>query len=558
MLRSAYPDTPADNSPAVAALLLVLLADPVQDTSPSSLLALPIALQHPVLSASPQILCAAACVCKDWREAVQQCAACNTDVQLRLDDVPSSSVAAATHELRNLPSFASWLAEHGALVRSMAFYSVGPPDWQLEDKTCTVSEATVQLLCQAMQQAAATRSLLPITATGCTATIEAAAAAEDPGPVQQQQQRQQQQQQPGLRLASFTSDAAWALGLLPVLPVHSLTCLKINLKSSRSLAQCGHYAAALAAAPPRLGSLQQLTFTGDLMGKLDSCMSVLGQLSKLTCLQLKDMEWAQHAKNALQQMLLRPHPLRVLHVESDGYCYARGDAFRQPPLDMGCLQQLQEFICCGALPQLSVLPVQLQHVALGTCLCDRQLAAVMPLQQLTALQFVMHSAEQEPLLRLAQLPALQQLRLQVYYWDDAAATAPAWAKLPQLCELALYDDGEQNTRQHIAAVVAAIAAATNLTKLCLEFPHRIRDQLPWATAPVFGAEGGQQQGPVDVCAIIAGLVRLEHLQLCLRQLRTNCSPRLAEAVVPGDVVALTALTGLTHLDLSACGACVGD
>jgi hypothetical protein len=454
--------------------------------------------------------------------------------------------------MNTLTSFASWLAKHGALVRSMALHEAGQLSWQttVEGESCTVRqyrETIVQLLCQAMQKAKS------VTATGCTATIEAAAAPGVAAPMQQQQQ-------PGLRLGSFSSDAAWAVGLLPALPAHSLTCLELDLNSSRSYAQRDRDAAALAAALPRLSSLQQLVFEGDLMCKLDSCMSVLGQLSKLTSLKLMGLDSAEEAYSALQQLLLQPPPLRVLHIDMDGYTvgYDPGDEAKQP-LDMGCLQQLQEFTCCGALPQLSVLPVQLRHLGLDHCLySNRQLITVMPLQQLTALQFVVHFRELQPLLRLAQLPALQQLRLEMSSWQKAAAIAPAWGQLTQLCEFTLYDNSDDPTPtgQQVAAVVAGIAAATGLTSLYLHLPYQFSDQQQEAAA---AAEGGQQQVPVDVCASISGLTHLSYLTLgFLEPLRAANSVGLALALVPGDVVALTALTSLTYLDLSAGGRCVGD
>jgi hypothetical protein len=290
-------------------------------------------------------------------------------------------------------------------------------------------------------------------------------------------------------------------------------------------------------------------------------MSVLGQLSKLTSLKLTSLSCEEEAYSALQQLLMQPPPLRVLHVDMDGFTVGcdPGDEAREPQLDMGCLQQLQEFTCCGAIPQLSVLPVQLRHLGLGDCLNSNwQLAAVMPLQQLTALQFVMHSAEQEPLLRLAQLPALQQPRLEVASWQNAAATAPAWGQLTQLCEFTMYDDSDDPTGQQVAAVAAGLAAATNLTNLYLDLPAQTSDQQQEAAAAALNAEGGQQQVPVDVCASIAGLKRLVSLKLGFLERLRPTSAELAAPLVPGDVAALTALTSLTYLDLSAGGPCVGD
>jgi hypothetical protein len=112
---------------------------------------------------------------------VLQCAACNTDVQLSLQCVPDSSCIPSTLTLTKVAGLASWLVKHGALVRSMAFPPADEPDWQTvldcDSETCIVSEATVQLLCQAMQQAGATRGMHLFRAPGHTASIEAAAAA---------------------------------------------------------------------------------------------------------------------------------------------------------------------------------------------------------------------------------------------------------------------------------------------------------------------------------------------------------------------------------------------
>jgi hypothetical protein len=41
---------------------------------------LQVALEHPALSKDPRMLCTAALVGKSWRQAVQQCGACNTAV----------------------------------------------------------------------------------------------------------------------------------------------------------------------------------------------------------------------------------------------------------------------------------------------------------------------------------------------------------------------------------------------------------------------------------------------------------------------------------------------
>jgi hypothetical protein len=70
--------------------------------------ALSVAFMYPALSTHPQVLCAAARACKDWRQAVQQCSACNTAV-----------VVDAAAPLPLLDSFATWLPRHARLLNSI-------------------------------------------------------------------------------------------------------------------------------------------------------------------------------------------------------------------------------------------------------------------------------------------------------------------------------------------------------------------------------------------------------------------------------------------------------
>uniref|UniRef100_A0A383W682 Uncharacterized protein n=1 Tax=Tetradesmus obliquus TaxID=3088 RepID=A0A383W682_TETOB len=226
---------------------------------------------------------------------------------------------------------------------------------------------------------------------------------------------------------------------------------------------------------------------------------------------------------------------------------------------MSGLQQLQKLTVAGRLPELSFLLVQLRAVDLGYCEHSQQLGAVMPLQQLPALSCVVGFEQQEPLLRLTQLPALQELGLFMMQldWMAAVATAPAWGRLPQLRHLELQCCGLQGTRPQLAAVIAGSAAATALTKLVLWLPRMIDDlDAGEEQQAVEDVGGGQQRGPLDICASIAGLTRLKHLEITgLQEVATSAG--LASGL-PGDVLALTALTALTHLRLSDGGACVGD
>jgi hypothetical protein len=107
--------------------------------------------------------------------------------------------------------------------------------------------------------------------------------------------------------------------------------------------------------------------------------------------------------------------------------------------------------------------------------------------------------------------------------------ASAWKQLPQLQELDLIVGGSADQR---AATLAGVAAATTLTTLSVAIDPQ---------AAVAAAAAGLDQGVVAMaaCASFAGLKRLRSLELF------NIYP--GSALVPGDALALTALTGLTYL-----------
>jgi hypothetical protein len=399
-----------------------------------------------------------------------------------------------------LGSFQSWLSKHSALVNSMKItHRVTGWRGSSSQTDADVHEAVAQLLLPAMQHAAAGCS---VTAT-MPAAIAKAAASSDAG---QDGLQQQQQHQPGLRLDSFSSGVVWAIRLLDVLPAQYLTSLEVDLWGSRE----GHDAreedaAALAAALSRLTNLRQLQFQGREDGGLGSCLPVIAQLSKLTCLTVDGDTGDEDCELALQQLLAQPLLLRELHIRSDEQ--------ELPVLDLGLLQQLQEFTTRNLLPQGSVLPTQLRRLQLGDCQPSLHLAAVMPLQQLTALEldpfpYDVPSNEHKSLLQLTQLTALQQLRLFYLDVEIAAATASTWAKLPRLCELHCHEPVSDTgaNEQELAAIIAGLAAATSLTKLLLGVPVS-SDAAEQETAASIAA--GQIPGtPVDAYASIARLTRL--------------------------------------------------
>ncbi|KAF6251861.1 hypothetical protein COO60DRAFT_1628761, partial [Scenedesmus sp. NREL 46B-D3] len=142
---------------------------------------------------------------------------------------------------------------------------------------------------------------------------------------------------------------------------------------------------------------------------------------------------------------------------------------------------------------------------------------------------------------LASSTARQQLGLTYYSGSQqAAAAAVTWRQLPQLCELSLCYMYPYPSRRQWQAIVNGMAASTNLTKLDLH-------------AACSGSGEHHDDEDEDglgnsFCAELAGLTNLKHL----------CISYGVAMLAPGDALALTALTRLTHLNLGFNLAGVGD
>jgi hypothetical protein len=318
-------------------------------------------------------------------------------------------------------------------------------------------------------------------------------------------------------------------GMLAALPAHSLTNLDVR---SGLLGPVDGQAASAALA--RLSNLQQLRLRTD-STDLYSCLAGLAQLSQLTSLELE--HYARQASQAgdpqqLQQLLAQPLPLRVLHLHIGGS--------ELPQLDMSNLTQLQVFSSWSQLD--ATFPPQLQQLTLGGISTEQQVEAVLKLQQLQRLKFDVCLPQPQLLARLAQLPALQHLVLQYNYRvSEAAATASAWQQLPALRELDLDFEGEEASMQDWEAILNGLAAATSVTRLDVRAAAaKVPDEL--------GDEAGAlQAGTVEACAQIARLTNLR--ELCIYD---------DSRIVPGGALALTALTGLTRLELGDACDGVGD
>jgi hypothetical protein len=546
----------------VAVLLLLLI---LQDAPPSSLMALPIALKHSALSTSPKLLCTVSAVCKDWREAVQQCDARNTHVQLSILE-RCSEQAARPVQAAKLASLSSWLLKHGALVNSMAISTREPTGVQFYvDDTATLMNVlqTAMLTSTAQfEPAAAAAAASQVTRAAAAAGAAAAAAAIATGGTAQQQLAAAKEhtclQPASLELSTYMFAAPsghyvaqlqhQAVHLLAVLPPHCLTQLSLEVGWNITAADAAVMKAALA----RLTCLEQLKASV----LPYNCLVALEQLSCLTLLDLDGLQCPaaesgddsprRHlADAALQQLLGLPLPLRQLHLLNISSSI---DHRALPVLELSNMTNLTELSVWPPLSVGSVLPEGLQRLEL-TAANGEQLAAIAPLRQLTALTVSVEFKQPEGLLHLASLP---KLHLQLIYQEGTSAsvvasTASAWGRLPQLCELwiACCDDIDSfPTKQQMAAVLSGLAAATTLTKLTLELQrtieHAEQDQ---------DEEEDEDSEPVAACAFLARLTRLQHLEL----VSWTC-----DTLVPADARALTALTGLTHLKLVDGGKGVGD
>jgi hypothetical protein len=333
--------------------------------------------------------------------------------------------------MAQLQSLANWLRRNAPLVRSMVLQGVAHYAHSVVEDTAAL-KAFPQQLAQALQQAAAS-------AAGSSAVAAS----------RSRQQQQQQQQQGGLQLVEYTSGFLGSSAVLGALPAHSLTQLDLDWC-------CGGTTSGptLSKALVRLSNLQRLRL-GNSSGNRDmpACFAGIAQLKQLTSLTLHG-EWSR-VDAALQKLLQQPLPLRQLHIDLSSGWYQLDD------LDMSELQHLTAFVTSSSLHEDLVLPLQLQRLQFGRCKEAEQLAAVMPLQQLQQLRFRVEFGYEEPLLELAQLPALQQLALEYNSAYTAAAAAPAWPQLPQLCELTLgYKDGSFHGRRDMADILAGVAAST--------------------------------------------------------------------------------------------------
>jgi hypothetical protein len=283
--------------------------------------------------------------------------------------------------------------------------------------------------------------------------------------------------------------------------------------------------------------LQQLRLgaTGDspvnALLDIGSSLISLRQLTRLTSLALDgggdSGGWA-NPHLLLQHLLAQQLPLRKLQLLS-----WHGDMQRA---DFAVLSQLEDLVVAGSSDvSISALPNSLQCLDLPVGSSGETMSAVLPLQQLQRLRLLQGFTEQQPLLQLAQLPALQHLALQYHKASVAAAAAAVWPQLLQLQELLLQYDGAP-TQQEMAGILDGLAGCRNLTKLAL-----------MAGQQSSAGGGSSQMLAVAACSMLVGLTQLR--DLCIHS---------KSVLVTEDAQALSVLTGLTRLVLDGIGRGVGD
>jgi hypothetical protein len=324
-------------------------------------------------------------------------------------------------------------------------------------------------------------------------------------------------------------------GILAALPADSLHNLDLTIRVEDD------DSIDLSAVLARLSMLRQLQLrcAANSAGSgttlhIESSLTSLGQLTGLTSMTLdggEDAHWA-NPQEMLQQVLAQQPPLREFQLLG---WYAGG----MQRADFAVLSRLENLVVAGSDMSISALPNSLQQLELPVDSSGETMSAVLLLQQLQRLRLLQGFPEQQPLLQLTQLPALQHLALQYRQSSVAAAAAALWPQLPQLQELQIeYWSGRNGepTQREMASILYGLAGCRNLTKLALSARQQSSEE-----------GGSSQMQPVAACSMLAGLTQLR--DLCIHS---------DSVLASEDALGLSVLTRLTRLVLNGVGAGVGD
>jgi Leucine-rich repeat (LRR) protein len=410
------------------------------------------------------------------------------------------------------------------------------------DTTQVLLQSAMQLAasgtCSAVQQTVHLPGGSNVTSTSPSPAAAAAASAKNPQLPGVRLGQQHQQQQQRLRLASFSTDWLGTSATIAALPAHSLTRLDLTFPYTDV-----PKSEAMLAALAQLTSLRQLRM-GPYGGRWSfptTLLSAVPYMKQLTLLELSGNFDTDSRQWALQQLLLLPLPLQRLQIGS----------LSLPTLNFAALTQLSKLSIAADIYDNSQLPAQLQQLTANVSCWGRNLGAVTGLQQLQCIS-LRGCVYATALLQLAQLPALRHMALKYTRADHAFVAAGVWPQLPQLQELeVLYHDGAPKRQQWIA-IRSAVAACTGLTKLTQQsVAYKLLEELVDGDGEVDAeVDGGMDDEHMGaVCGSLAGLTSLR--DLCIQGLCISDE-------VPGDALALTALTGLTRLVLDEAYGAVND
>ncbi|WIA34555.1 hypothetical protein OEZ86_012877 [Tetradesmus obliquus] len=484
---------------------------------------LELVLQNPSLGLDAVTLCSLLCSSKAVRAAAQQEGGPCTSICVK-GDLGDWQLAS------RVATFARWLPPHTNLAAEIAF-DFEP---QSEDDDNADGAAAKNVL----------DSLLAFSAQKITAARSSTNAGDTAAP-----SSQQQQQRPPFALRSFSSSVPHSGQLLRALPPATLTSLSYLLPDNYDEDQC--------AAPAALAGLTNLRCLQHLQRIPGKWLDPVAALTQLTLLVIGALdcylEELQQLPASLQRLALQNVYIHLSADEdeegaADAGSDSSGEAQHSRQIDLSHLTRLTqlELGLHGADSDAQIsgqLPPQLLELTAGADRDDGDACAVLPLlggvaalKQLRRLALSNCCEAERDLLALSSLTALSRIDLQYNGALSQVLSSSAWAQLPQLHSLHVISaplgdvaDGGPGLR----TLMAGVAAATSLRQLHLDFRDGV--SALGMRPKLFGCLTGLRQ---------------------LQELGVDALPVEYITTDADDVMQLTALTGLTHLDV-ACWA-VGE
>jgi hypothetical protein len=503
-------------------------------------------LQNPETRLDAVTICSLLCSSKANRAAAQQAGGPCTNIYIKGDIAHLDVVS-------RVALFAKWLPAHANLIGELAF-EMEP--WDSDEFAVEAYNVLDTILGFSAQRI----SLAPTSSSSSSSSRSAAAGN------QQQQQQQQQQQRPDFALRSFSSTIAHSADVLSALPAATLT----NLTFETNIPDRGErLPAPFAVALARLTNLRRLDLHDRLAG---SWLPVVGQLMQLTSFEMYELDAYLDGLRSLPASLERlsfPNLYVCYDGDGDSDGFDEGDADADGETvtdseggaagggsaDQGDSDSQDNRDDCQLdlrhLTRLTHLTLDLYDTERAQMRINGQLpgqlleldahawsGAVLPLlgfrslQQLQKLTLQRCKESEEDLVALNALTALTRIELRYNARLREIDAASAWPQLSQLRSLRVtsiaYDDNFGDIGAEFRHVMLGTAAATSLRQLHLDFSNGISTNAVRL---------------IKLCGYLSDLQQLQELRVCAGHLT-------AAADGPKDTMHLTALTGLTQLDLS--------